>query len=127
MQQLSSYFERISLQDGVRSIVVVAAGWTLVFGGFQFLRVIKTSRISRDRAKGLLVPPGPKPLPIIGNLLDMPQSKPWETLTAWGREYGTLHSTFLKERVNGMDHRTCRTCCSTREEHCLSQYSQICQ
>ena len=34
--------------------------------------------------------PGPKGLPIIGNLLDLPKDKEWETFTDWGRQYGEL-------------------------------------
>ena len=34
------------------------------------------------------LPPGPKPLPIIGNLLDMPSYKPWETFSVWKQRWG---------------------------------------
>lgn len=33
------------------------------------------------------LPPGPKPLPFIGNLLDFPQEKPAQVFAQWGREY----------------------------------------
>lgn len=41
-----------------------------------------------SRRKPGPLPPGPKPLPIIGNLLDMPSYKPWETFAMWGQLYG---------------------------------------
>ncbi|KIJ70482.1 hypothetical protein HYDPIDRAFT_23584 [Hydnomerulius pinastri MD-312] len=44
------------------------------------------------RKAGPLPPPGPKPIPIIGNLLDMPKEKPWETFLEWGKEYGDIVS-----------------------------------
>lgn len=34
------------------------------------------------------LPPGPKPWPIIGNLLDVPLSRSWETYAHWQKIYG---------------------------------------
>lgn len=33
-------------------------------------------------------PPGPRGLPILGNLFDIPRRAPWETYTRWGKQYG---------------------------------------
>lgn len=35
----------------------------------------------------LPLPPGPKGLPIIGNVLDMPMEKPWEKFHEWRETY----------------------------------------
>ena len=34
------------------------------------------------------LPPGPKGLPLLGNILDLPQSEPWKTFGSWGDKYG---------------------------------------
>jgi hypothetical protein len=42
-------------------------------------------------------PPGPKRLPIIGNLLDMPSREEWITYREWSDEYGTVQCTLIVE------------------------------
>ncbi|PVG02534.1 cytochrome P450 [Serendipita vermifera] len=42
------------------------------------------------RRRGLTTPPGPKPLPIIGNVLDCPPNRWYETFTAWQKTYGDV-------------------------------------
>ncbi|KAI0313067.1 cytochrome P450 [Amylostereum chailletii] len=36
------------------------------------------------------LPPGPKPIPLMGNIFDMPTSCEWETFSRWGQIYGEL-------------------------------------
>ncbi|KAL4061719.1 cytochrome P450, partial [Scleroderma yunnanense] len=36
------------------------------------------------------LPPGPKPLPLVGNLFDIPVIKPWLTYADWGKKYGDI-------------------------------------
>lgn len=54
----------------------------LLFAVFYFLR-------SRGHQQ-LPLPPGPKPLPIIGNLHQVPQVQRWQAFRRWGQEYGPV-------------------------------------
>ena len=45
-------------------------------------------RWNRSPVTNLPLPPGPRPLPIIGNLLDIPAGSNWEKYRQWAKEYG---------------------------------------
>ncbi|KAG2008249.1 cytochrome P450 [Coprinopsis cinerea AmutBmut pab1-1] len=52
---------------------------------------VKTALAKRKlNPRGLPYPPGPKGLPVIGNLTQLPQHKPWLVYKEWGRTYGDL-------------------------------------
>ena len=42
----------------------------------------------RPSSSTLPLPPGPKPFPLIGNILDIPIGSPWRTYTQWAKRYG---------------------------------------
>lgn len=61
----------------VTAVVLVAVG--------LFLR----SRIAwRSRTRGLPLPPGPRALPLLGNMFNMPSYKPWEAYRELAAQYG---------------------------------------
>lgn len=37
------------------------------------------------------LPPGPRGLPILGNIFNAPQEHEWRTFQEWGRKYGTCY------------------------------------
>ncbi|KAF9020326.1 cytochrome P450 [Hymenopellis radicata] len=56
---------------------VLYIDYILFLAAFYFLwRILNRPSLS--------LPPGPRGYPIIGNVLDMPQSKPWEMFGQWG-------------------------------------------
>lgn len=92
--------------DALRTVAipVVLIGFTVTLA-FQFLRLLHRRKASRQpvkRTKGhdLPFPPGPKPLPFLGNILDLPRKHEWETFTKWGHEYGTLGAFLVTNHVN---------------------------
>lgn len=68
----------LDLRTIALTLSVVAAAW-----------VIHTTGKSRKKTLPPL-PPGPKPLPILGNLLDVPTKREYETYTKWKEVYGDV-------------------------------------
>ncbi|KAF9647048.1 cytochrome P450 [Thelephora ganbajun] len=52
---------------------------------------ITITRLTRQKSQ-LPLPPGPKALPIIGNLLDVPPTNAWKTFSEWSVKWGDLMS-----------------------------------
>ena len=46
----------------------------------------------------LRLPPGPRPLPFIGNLRLIPKKHPWIQFQAWAKEYGPIYTIWLGRR-----------------------------
>lgn len=54
----------------------------------------------RKSASSFPLPPGPKPLPIIGNVHQAPKSHSWRTFREWSKEYGPIvHVNMLGQPV----------------------------
>jgi hypothetical protein len=65
----------------------------LIFSTFLLLMSISIHVWKQRRLRrGLPLPPGPKRLPILGNVFDLNVFEPWLTYTDWAKKYGMLHS-----------------------------------
>ncbi|KAJ7053961.1 cytochrome P450 [Mycena amicta] len=52
--------------------------------------VNKALKAWRENPSSLPYPPGPRPLPLLGNIRQFPSSFPWLTYQEWGRQYGPI-------------------------------------
>jgi hypothetical protein len=59
----------------------------------SFVLALQAARDYRRR-RGLPYPPGPQPLPIIGNLLNIPAEFSWLLYTQLAKKYGTPSTLF---------------------------------
>ena len=46
----------------------------------------------KRRSGGKRFPPGPRPIPLLGNVIGIDARNPWKTYTAWAAEYGIVGS-----------------------------------
>ena len=61
------------------SVFVVIPAVILVYDVFQWMRL----------------PPGPTPIPFIGNKLDIPTTKPWIKFQEWSKKYGPIFTLWI--------------------------------
>jgi len=66
----------MSLNDKDKLVLLFAIAWAALI----YFR--------RASSRSLPLPPGPKRLPLIGNLLNVPKSSEWEAYAQWSKEFG---------------------------------------
>ena len=59
-----------------------------------------TCLVYMRRAVRLPLPPGPPPIPFLGNVIQMPKEREWITFAEWGRKYGTSPAFRLLRSVH---------------------------
>ncbi|KAJ7625708.1 hypothetical protein FB45DRAFT_71109 [Roridomyces roridus] len=62
----------------------------------------------RKRSR-LPLPPGPRKLPIVGNLFDIPKTLQWETYARWSKKYnsGIIHLDLAGKSMIVINSRHC--------------------
>ncbi|OCH88003.1 cytochrome P450 [Obba rivulosa] len=63
--------------------------WVLVWAGLVLALLFRYGRRS-SALRHLPLPPGPRPLPLIGNALDIPIAYQWLTYAEWSKKYGDI-------------------------------------
>jgi hypothetical protein len=67
--------------DGRIAILVILPASLVVIKAF--------TRFVGSRQRKPCLPPGPVPLPLLGNVLSIDTKEPWLAYTKWGTAYGT--------------------------------------
>ncbi|KAI0295091.1 cytochrome P450 [Multifurca ochricompacta] len=73
--------------------------WLDVVALALFTFIARAYVSARAHKRGLKYPPGPSGLPLLGNLLDIPQHNPWVTYAEWGKRYGDVTSVSVLGRL----------------------------
>ncbi|KZT22705.1 cytochrome P450 [Neolentinus lepideus HHB14362 ss-1] len=74
--------------------IVLLSFYTGILVCTILLRIYLSKRVSSPTTPPY--PPGPKPVPLLGNFFDVPKTESWKTYAAWGRQYGEIvHFTVL--------------------------------
>jgi hypothetical protein len=76
--QLSLSLPSLTMND---STTILFAIWLVVLSIWLYVQLGKKS-------PQVPLPPGPKGLPLLGNLMDLPRLQPFVTFAKWGEIYG---------------------------------------
>lgn len=84
-------------------------------------------RVIRDyqRRRGLPYPPGPRPLPVIGNLLHIPKEFSWLTYTQFSEKYGINYPFTPALLAYNRIHRRCYFLPRFRTSDCCAELHQV--
>jgi hypothetical protein len=87
--------KRIDCLDAFGRMASLPILTCLIGGPLTFWWLRTRRRKEKENPRGLSLPPGPKPYPIIQNLLDVPLYKPWLVYNEWFKTYGAYKLILL--------------------------------
>jgi hypothetical protein len=84
-----------------RAAIMPAVSLVLTIDILVFVSSIAAFLAFRDHQKrrGLPYPPGPRPLPLIGNLFDVPKEFSWLTFSRLSKKHGKVYFAIKRLRV----------------------------
>ncbi|KAG1840995.1 cytochrome P450 [Suillus subalutaceus] len=69
----------------------MSSGWRDIYiGALTCAALVGAVCYVREKRKVLPLPPGPRPMPIIGNIRGIDINAPWLAYTEWGKQYGDI-------------------------------------
>ena len=69
--------------------------WRSPYVWLSVLIVIPTITLLRDIWIWYRMPPGPTPLPFVGNKFQLPKSQPWIQFQKWSKQYGPIFTIWI--------------------------------
>lgn len=109
----------------IRSICIISSRNSMaviqVVEGLCFIVVLSFCVYLLKTSSGRHLPPGPKPAPLIGNLLQIPSERPEVRFTEWASLYGKSFFELSSARANSTVRR-CGPHHCVREADCHPKY-----
>ncbi|EMC92179.1 hypothetical protein BAUCODRAFT_281024 [Baudoinia panamericana UAMH 10762] len=80
--------------DAIRPIISSLSTHPLLVA-FSLLVVLPAVVLVYDVFQWMRLPPGPTPLPFIGNKFDIPKRQPWLQFEEWSKQYGPIFTLWI--------------------------------